>query len=408
MIKTFTLFALLSITPIVSTAQIVTYDIVEADFIGLNLTNGDECSAPLPGPPYEAKQLVSGNTWGFSWTSTNGGTPSSITINFYNTITNGGGVHPTTLNSNPAGNVTNGTAINCSGGSIANSWSISTTGYVPLGLNTFNVDFSAEGTVNQFDNIPATTDVFFQVVVDYTPCTPPTIQAIIEDISCEDEMDGSIDITVSGGTAPYTFDWSNDGLGDFDDTEDLSGLAPGTYIVYVQSTGGCTKVDSFVVADAAALDVSVTLDKNILTATATGVTYQWINCATMTPITGATSASYTATSNGDYAVIITDGTCSDTSACTTVSSVGINETLPLRIDVYPNPTNDMANLKIEGFKGSLSYELYSVSGQILYQNKGNVQSSISLPIDLTDFERGVYFLNVEGENLQKTFKVIKK
>ena len=51
--------------------------------------------------------------------------------------------------------------------------------------------------------------------------------------------DGAIDITVTGGAPAYTFDWDNDGTGDFDDTEDLTGLASGFYTVLVQSEAGC-------------------------------------------------------------------------------------------------------------------------------------------------------------------------
>lgn len=56
-----------------------------------------------------------------------------------------------------------------------------------------------------------------------------------------DEMfgdDGLIDITVSGGTPPYTFDWNNDETGDFDDSEDLT-AAGGTYTVVVRDNSGC-------------------------------------------------------------------------------------------------------------------------------------------------------------------------
>jgi hypothetical protein len=52
--------------------------------------------------------------------------------------------------------------------------------------------------------------------------------------------DGSIDLTVSGGVAPYIIDWDNDGTGDFDDTEDLTGLTAGTYTVVVKDDSGCT------------------------------------------------------------------------------------------------------------------------------------------------------------------------
>jgi hypothetical protein len=51
--------------------------------------------------------------------------------------------------------------------------------------------------------------------------------------------DGAIDLTVTGNTGTVSFDWDNDGAGDTDDTEDLSGLAAGTYTV-VATDGGCT------------------------------------------------------------------------------------------------------------------------------------------------------------------------
>jgi len=52
--------------------------------------------------------------------------------------------------------------------------------------------------------------------------------------------DGEIDITVTGGAPAYSFDWNTDGTGDFDDTEDLTGLSSGGYIVVVISEAlGC-------------------------------------------------------------------------------------------------------------------------------------------------------------------------
>jgi hypothetical protein len=53
--------------------------------------------------------------------------------------------------------------------------------------------------------------------------------------------DGSIDIEITGGAPEFTFDWDNDGTGDFDDTEDMSGLAGGTYTVVVMDGNGCTE-----------------------------------------------------------------------------------------------------------------------------------------------------------------------
>ncbi|MCS6990742.1 MAG: T9SS type A sorting domain-containing protein, partial [Chitinophagales bacterium] len=55
------------------------------------------------------------------------------------------------------------------------------------------------------------------------------------DVSCDLAADGTIDVSVSGGTAPYSYLW-NDGA----TTEDRSGLAAGTYTVTVTDANGCS------------------------------------------------------------------------------------------------------------------------------------------------------------------------
>ncbi len=58
------------------------------------------------------------------------------------------------------------------------------------------------------------------------------------DISCGGFTDGAIDITVTGGTQPLTFDWSGPG-GYSETTEDITGLGPGTYNVTITDGNGC-------------------------------------------------------------------------------------------------------------------------------------------------------------------------
>ena len=60
-----------------------------------------------------------------------------------------------------------------------------------------------------------------------------------------------------------------------------------------------------------------------LTADESGATYQWLNCQVMTPIEGAINQTYTATTNEDFAVIVTNNGCSDTSGCYTIMGVGL-------------------------------------------------------------------------------------
>jgi gliding motility-associated-like protein len=58
-------------------------------------------------------------------------------------------------------------------------------------------------------------------------------------VSAQGAEDGSIDLTVFGGSGVFTYDWSNGGT-----TSDLSGLSGGIYSVTVADEQGCTVTDS--------------------------------------------------------------------------------------------------------------------------------------------------------------------
>ncbi len=85
--------------------------------------------------------------------------------------------------------------------------------------------------------------------------------------SCTGSKDGAVDITVSGGTAPYTFLWSNGTT-----QEDVSGLAGGLYSVTVTDAAGCS--ESF---DAGVLTVCEGFEfDNLITPNGDGANDVWI------------------------------------------------------------------------------------------------------------------------------------
>jgi hypothetical protein len=83
--------------------------------------------------------------------------------------------------------------------------------------------------------------------VSITVAQELTASAEVENNSCPNILDGSIDLTVNGGTAPYGFAWTGPS-GFTANIEDISNLVAGTYQVVITDTDGCTKIVSYVVS----------------------------------------------------------------------------------------------------------------------------------------------------------------
>jgi len=79
-----------------------------------------------------------------------------------------------------------------------------------------------------------------QLIVDSMLTDPEEIDLTAVITDAISGSDGAIDLTISGGMPSYVIDWDNDGVGDFDDNEDLTGLTPGTYFVIVIDAYGCS------------------------------------------------------------------------------------------------------------------------------------------------------------------------
>lgn len=151
------------------------------------------------------------------------------------------------------------------------------------------------------------------------------------------------------------------------------------------------------------VDITTTTNSATITANATGLNYQWFDCDDDVEITGETSVSYTATENGNYSVIITDGQCVDTSSCALIDILGLTDNEFAGVTVYPNPIQDV--LKITNENGLLeSLEIVTAAGRVVYTSK--IYSS-NFEINTSNFSKGVYFVNLRTEKIVKTFKVIK-
>lgn len=131
--------------------------------------------------------------------------------------------------------------------------------------------------------------------------------------------------------------------------------------------------------------------------------YQWFNCTTNTPISGATAINYTPTANGSYKVSVANGTCTGVSDCFIFGTNAVESLDDLKLKVAPNPTNDFVVISYNGSE-DLKVNVMDASGKIL--KTVTMQSESKL--DLSNFAPGVYLLSIEGLSMEKTIRVIKQ
>jgi hypothetical protein len=144
----------------------------------------------------------------------------------------------------------------------------------------------------------------------------------------------------------------------------------------------------------------------LLTANEAGAAYQWLDCPGMTPINGATNQSYTATSNGDYAVIVTNNGCTDTSICYTVTGLSIMESnFANELLLYPNPTNGNFSIDLGKNYQAVTIIIADLKGEVIQSNTYNNSQLLNLKIEEP---AGVYLLTIVSAGKKAVIRLVKE
>lgn len=179
------------------------------------------------------------------------------------------------------------------------------------------------------------------------------------------------------------------GIADFDPGFDQYLLSPvDTYDAF-QLKLGCTS---------AAVIVQNGFD---LSATATLVDYQWVDCSNaFATIAGETNQTFSATENGEYAVIVTQNGCVDTSACVTLSDIGFTDNSLTEVSIFPNPTAGKVVIHISD---DAQLIVYSSSGESVYSSELSIGSN---NLDFGKLAEGIYTMHIMNETDQSIHQFV--
>jgi hypothetical protein len=259
------------------------------------------------------------------------------------------------------------------------------------GTGSYAYQWSDDSTGEDLEN--ATAGTYTVTVTDQNGCISTASATINESqtlnlqmqatpASCFDFTDGSASVTAGGGTAPYTYLWSNDAT-----TASIGSLGAGDYRVTVTDVNGCEAIDEIEVVQPAELIVLLTpVDVVCAGETTGGITsavsggtgsyaYQWSDDSTGEDLENATAGTYTVT-------------VTDENGCFSTASATVSEPAPLTVGLTPadvpcagDETGSIRTV-VSGGTGSYSY---------LWSNNSTGQ-------DLENVAAGIYSVTVTDQN----------
>ncbi|MDQ3111115.1 MAG: T9SS type A sorting domain-containing protein, partial [Bacteroidota bacterium] len=223
--------------------------------------------------------------------------------------------------------------------------------------------------------------------------------------------DGSIDISVAGGTGAYTFLWSNSAV-----TEDISGIAAGSYSVTITDANGCTAIASASINDPGAPVVTLSLPMDTVCGSFPAI----INLSGESPaggifsgtgVSGNTFDPFVAGMGNHYITYtfsdINGCTASATDSIFVESCMGIEPVAEThQWNLFPNPTNGLLNIASpENVNGNVVIQVLGTDGKlIISETKSDSKNMI---IDLSAQPVGIYFIRITGNDAVSFYRVVK-
>ncbi len=227
------------------------------------------------------------------------------------------------------------------------------------------------------------------------PLYPLTINSSSVSVSCFGGNDASATVNANGGSGGYVYSWSPGGQ----NTSTATSLTAGVYNCMVTDANGCNQAVNISVTQPSMLNVSISQSSsNLLSVFSGGIspyTFTWNGPFGFS----STNQNITPQVNGQYIVNIFDyNGCVATSNYFTVNwiTTDISQIDLLDLKISPNPSKNLFNITFTVEKNSdIRLRIFNVVGDEIFSNYLiDFSGDYNTNINLQDYSRGVYFLEV--------------
>lgn len=227
--------------------------------------------------------------------------------------------------------------------------------------------------------------------------------------TCENGEDGTAEVSGSGGTSPYFYNWQPGGA----TTALVTNLSPGEYVVEVSDYVGCPDYVTVVIGfdnPSPVVDLGndtvICIGSSITLQAGAGFdSYLWSDNSTLSELT--------VTNAGMYSVLVSDANgCEnfdaisvDTMSCPVQPSSFSSGIRSHGAYLFPNPAkNEISIVSEKSIDKEVTIKIYNAFGELVYNGIKNEKASYK-SIDISSFANGMYVvqLNTEGESKSISF-----
>ncbi len=258
--------------------------------------------------------------------------------------------------------------------------------------------------------------ILFLLIVIFNNLKAQKIEVDLTTMNCTcfASSDGGITLVVTSGTPPYTYSWSTiDGSNLAQGQANQYNLTAGAYTFTITDNNSKTLSETYTifepseiiaietVTDETCVDcndgsISISIEGGV-----GGYDINWSNGDSGENINGLDVGLYIAYISDMIGCYRTLSFQVNTQVSTDISKEKIHRTF----QIFPNPVTDELFITCQNTRKNTLCEVYNLGGEKLISKICNESLS---RINMTDLERGIYFVKIIKSNQSYTYKIVKE